>query len=96
MDLLSLSPDGLENAARKLEKEASSLQNLQQDLSTLFNQDHSWKTSSKKEFNKTAQVLLENIKNTLNEIRDKSTYLKNLSEQARLAHIKEKLKEKHS
>jgi uncharacterized protein YukE len=93
MNLLSLNPSELESAANILKKEASSLQNLRQDLKTLLDQDHSWKTSSKKEFDETSRTLLKTIDNKTDEINDKSTYLENLAEQARLAQTKEKLKQ---
>jgi uncharacterized protein YukE len=93
MNLLSLNPSELESAANILKKEASSLQNLRQDLKTLLDQDHSWKTSSRKEFDETSRTLLKTIDNKTDEINDKSTYLENLAEQARLAQTKEKLKQ---
>ncbi|MED3727908.1 hypothetical protein HPB58_23420 [Priestia filamentosa] len=93
MNLLSLNPSELESAASILKKEASSLQNLRQDLKTLLDQDHSWKTSSRKEFDETSRTLLKTIDNKTDEINDKSTYLENLAEQARLAQAKEKLKQ---
>lgn len=93
MNLLSLNPSELESAASILKKEASSLQSLRQDLKTLLDQDHSWKTSSRKEFDETSRTLLKTIDNKTDEINDKSTYLENLAEQARLAQAKEKLKQ---
>ncbi|MGQ3380352.1 hypothetical protein ACT6P6_20035 [Priestia endophytica] len=93
MNLLSLNPSELESAASILKKEASSLQNLRQDLKTLLDQDYSWKTSSRKEFDETSRTLLKTIDNKTDEINDKSTYLENLAEQARLAQAKEKLKQ---
>ncbi|RAS82878.1 hypothetical protein [Priestia endophytica] len=93
MNLLSLNPSELESAASILKKEASSLQNLRQDLKTLLDQDHNWKTSSRKEFDETSRTLLKTIDNKTDEINDKSTYLENLAEQARLAQAKEKLKQ---
>lgn len=96
MNLLSLNPEELENAASILKKEASSLQNLRQDFKTLFDQEHSWKTSSRKEFNETALTFLKTIDTKVDEVNEKSTYLKNLAEQARLAQAKEKLKQEQA